>query len=135
MSAEALPLNDIKIFEFITIYKKNECLWNTKLECYHTPTQQNRAFASIALKFNISTESVKATIRELNAIYLQERDRILIERIKGNKENLKSCFWYNSMQFLDEVAPFLPIVIQNKKQAQTVSCNISRKTFGNLTFF
>lgn len=68
--------NSKKTREFVEIYLKNECLWNTENKDYKHRNIKKLAYDKLSNQFNLNSEEVKTKIRILRTTYKQEKNKM-----------------------------------------------------------
>ncbi|XP_022126849.2 uncharacterized protein LOC111001302 [Pieris rapae] len=88
--------------DFIRMYLKNECLWNTNHADYKLKHRRDKAYASLSEEFNaytkihLSTTEIKIKIKNLRSTYMQEVNKVLQ---KSSPEFIykPSLVWFDEM--------------------------------------
>lgn len=128
-SKNKLTFNSETLLRFIELYRKNECLWNIKLDDYKKHDKRKNAVAEIALELNVSEEFVKKKIQSLRSTYIQEKKKIYESKTTGTGSDdvySPSLYWFHELDFLQDVIVPRKTTsnLENNTQVITFTINI-----------
>lgn len=98
-----------KIFKFIKLLKKNECLWKTDSKFFRRTDIKNAVLQKIASEMKWSIKQVRSKMKCLRTSYTAAKKKIVaFEKSRAPIEELKknSLFYFDAMSFLDPYITF-----------------------------
>lgn len=94
---------DIDIFELISKYRDNECLWDYSNKDYKNKSLKKKVWERIAQQFGTEMTLVKNKVRFLRTAYVSEKNKVDKAKRLGETPYTPGLFYYKYLTFLDDV--------------------------------
>ncbi|XP_022912943.2 uncharacterized protein [Onthophagus taurus] len=135
-TVKRIAFSEKQILNLIDLYRKKECLWNTKSPFYNNHAERRDALRFIAKSLNYNEETIKKKITSIRATYLLEKKKIKDSLLAGNGADTMyrpTVIWFEHMNFLDGV--IIPRKTTLNLEVQTTQLENDSQNFGYFKHF